>query len=94
MSGQYRTIHAKDAGRLLWTLLKEILLDPSKGWQVREFILPYDRQAHWDPVYWPWSHRAPGFEKCPEEDVAIFTAAARELRRLYLLKARIASERL
>lgn len=91
MSSQYGIINARGAGRILWTTLKDILLDPSKGWYVRELTVPYKRQIHWDPNcrYFEGSE---GFETCPEEDLTLFTAAARALSLLYPLEARMASE--
>lgn len=88
---EYQILNAGKAGRILWTTLKEILHDPSKGWYVRELTVPYKRQVHWDPQCQEWN-RAEGYETCPEEDLALFTAAARALRPLYPLEARMASE--
>ncbi|KAF2999257.1 hypothetical protein E8E13_003064 [Curvularia kusanoi] len=66
---RYHTIKPSSDGFCIWDLTKEILQDPRKGWYVRELNLVADR---------PECH-----ENLPEEDKALFKAAAEKILPLY-----------
>lgn len=79
-----KVIDTSKEGVTSWSVLKEVLLNPRKAWYVKELNLPTERRYSLD--FDPVEDEDVDDWQLPEEDVQLFTKAARALTTLYPLE--------